>query len=1552
MIDTGNLSLNLIDFRLYLLLCQQKHNSIRRTEEYKILAANHSRLNLIGQTSEPITVIIQPQNPSDDALEIELKPFIAKDISSPLILNLATLNKIGAIINLPDKLLSVNSGMKTHHYPLMEKIPVRKQHPVFLSRSQKVTIPANTEVRITASTNNNLDYEVYFEPDESFQSIHHLHVSCSISQGSKSSIPIKIKNSEDHPITIKPHTTIGKLSRYSDLPDPRALVINAFHTNDELNDFMNEEPKIDPEIQESKDHNDTGNTTIEDETNKLIIRLYSVLGFAKESCKFTEDEKWILIQVFLQNKSALALIDDEVGDAEQIQCKIDTGTHPPFQSKSRPLNPDLLQDLKEQLEKWIRQKIVEKSNSSWSSPLVAVLKKNKQVRWCCDFRRLNQISKYDARPVSSIQQSLSQLHHDPPYTHFCVCDLAQAYFSCYIEPSSREKTAFTCPFGLYQYRKLAFGLQAAPAVYHELVTLMKEKIEELDPNFAKQLQIYFDDCLIAGTNFQELVDRINIFLFMIKSLKLKISIEKCVIQKDEIPFLGNLVTSSGISLDSKKVAALKNWPVPTAIDQVRGIHGLMNQYRKFIRNFAARTFNIRQKLKMSNATNHWDDKCEAEKQDILNCLSKYPILAHPQYGPNSQKFLLQIDTSRKGIGAVLKQKQFQYDQKLKQKVLVERTISYGSRRLTEGEQSYSSFKLEMAGLITSIENFRFYLLRKDFVIQTDNRALAWILKTKNPSLPPLCFRWLQRLEFYRPYFTIEFIPGRSNTISDSLSRRDYFKDDFGDMSQPKCMHESLWNEDEFDYATARESMSDTFWLEVMKTNMKKRQENSLHLHTITRNQAKLQKAAKAEEKEKAKAVKVKEQKSKREARQAAMKARFENLPKRITRASKALFRRVKDIVLQPRNFDEEAEETEEEKAEVEQEAELNQKEEADIEKLEDDSTDYHEENLINNDQDTTEEQKEEQERDQEEDQEQIPEFDLEQEIQFPEIITPGSSACIEWIKKCQNQDMCLSWLKLNYKSNLAILDAVNQVFGNMPEENRIGYFSTLYRARRRMKVKDDILKIQQNTELFQKELLVLNARMTKDLVHIIHTSEGTSHFGTSKTAEIFNQYFFCPGALNYITKYISSCKPCIDAKKLELGKPELGRVGSLSHPRLKYWSIDLVKMPLSSPSKYQYIMTLLDQATLWLECYCLRSKHAQPIADILIHQFIPRYGFQNITYTIDNGKEFLNATVKEAMEKIGGGIQYAGLAYHSQSLHVERHHRTLLNFIRALLIDKELKKEKWPLVLSNALYNHRSMPNNGSSAFYRVYGIMPKTQLSSILNIDPNDNNRLKVAKTENEEDEDELDQLYPSHHLKSEDIKLDQSESHLMVKAPGYPSRKLFKVRSKDPDVTYLAQYINTLDFIPQKIVQKFKNKSVKMRHDYNKKFYGKSNIVFIPNELVDIRLFIDPESASSRKLKRNWASGYCIDHMIHPLEYSVRKLNPDSWRKTSKLKKMHVSNLRPTLQISFQQRRCKKLPWAENDVQGCTPTLKESAELASDAKNVLDNENNVSADSENAIT
>ena len=205
-------------------------------------------------------------------------------------------------------------------------------------------------------------------------------------------------------------------------------------------------------------------------------------------------------------------------------------------------------------------------------------------------------------------------------------------------------------------------------------------------------------------------------------------------------------------------------------------------------------------------------------------------------------------------------------------------------------------------------------------------------------------------------------------------------------------------------------------------------------------------------------------------------------------------------------------------------------------------------------QEEVEEQQDEQEQDDEN--HDIPFFDLESEIEFPETPVPGSPSCLDWIKKQQHNDQSIFWLMNNLQTNLKLLDAIMNVFGtesNDKDKNKVGFFATLFRARAKMKVKDDILRIQHDDGHWKREVIVLNPFMAKELIHIIHTKEGSSHFGISKTIQVFNQYFYCPGSQNYISKYIKTCKPCVDAKHLEVGKPPLGRTSSLPHPRLKYW---------------------------------------------------------------------------------------------------------------------------------------------------------------------------------------------------------------------------------------------------------------------------------------------------------------------------------------------------------------------------------------------------------------
>ena len=101
------------------------------------------------------------------------------------------------------------------------------------------------------------------------------------------------------------------------------------------------------------------------------------------------------------------------------------------------------------------------------------------------------------------------------------------------------------------------------------------------------------------------------------------------------------------------------------------------------------------------------------------------MLGHPDFSEDVQQFIVTVDTLSHGVGATLSQKQRQEDGKL-----VERIIAYCSRKLRDGERSYSAYKLELCGLVTALEHFRYFLIGKPFNVCTDHRVLQWFMKPR------------------------------------------------------------------------------------------------------------------------------------------------------------------------------------------------------------------------------------------------------------------------------------------------------------------------------------------------------------------------------------------------------------------------------------------------------------------------------------------------------------------------------------------------------------------------------------------------------------------------------------------------------------------------------------------------------------------------------------------------------------------------------------------------------------------------------------------------------
>ena len=105
-----------MDHRLFTSLNQHKKNSIVKNKAYKVLAANHSKLNILGQASKPILLKVKAINVADPDLELVLRPFIAKNLSNPMILNLKTLKAMGSILDLPRNRITIEANQKQYHY--------------------------------------------------------------------------------------------------------------------------------------------------------------------------------------------------------------------------------------------------------------------------------------------------------------------------------------------------------------------------------------------------------------------------------------------------------------------------------------------------------------------------------------------------------------------------------------------------------------------------------------------------------------------------------------------------------------------------------------------------------------------------------------------------------------------------------------------------------------------------------------------------------------------------------------------------------------------------------------------------------------------------------------------------------------------------------------------------------------------------------------------------------------------------------------------------------------------------------------------------------------------------------------------------------------------------------------------------------------------------------------------------------------------------------------------------------------------------------------------
>ena len=516
---------------------------------------------------------------------------------------------------------------------------------------------------------------------------------------------------------------------------------------------LGEYAEIDPIVHRVTD-NDEKLREIKDGNPKLAEILQKLKIDENEILKGNAVVKDKLIQIIQEYEDVFSDPEGvEIGTTDMIEfdVKLKEGARP-IRQKLRPLNPKQRTSLRKQVDLWLKEEVIEESNSPWASPLVPAKKKGSDkdaIRWAVDYRLINSMTVGDAWPIPSIEENLEKLQGAK---FFSAIDASAAYHTIRVKEKARPYLAFLTPWGTYQYKKMPFGAKNAGACYSRLVELSIMKLR------SKNVLAYIDDIIVATQDLWEHVKELEDVFRMHREAGIKIKAEKTHLIRPEVEYLGYMVSEEGIKMKPSYVDKIVNWPTPKTVKELNTVLGFLGYYRTFIPKFAELTneMNSQKKEKKLQWTTEMEENFKALKAEF----TKMPVRSYPDYN-SEEPFELSLDFSAKNVAAILSQKQ---DGK-------ERFIGAAGRKTTKYEKNYHSCKGELAAIIYGLRKFEHILRYRKFVIHTDSKALTYLQTMK--KLTGIYFRWLSEIQSYD--FDIKHRPGKKNSNCDAMSRCDHLE---------------------------------------------------------------------------------------------------------------------------------------------------------------------------------------------------------------------------------------------------------------------------------------------------------------------------------------------------------------------------------------------------------------------------------------------------------------------------------------------------------------------------------------------------------------------------------------------------------------------------------------------------------------------------------------------------------------------------------------------------------------------------------------------------------
>lgn len=428
----------------------------------------------------------------------------------------------------------------------------------------------------------------------------------------------------------------------------------------------------------------------------------------------------------------------------KMHIKTEDGAKPPYKPPYR-MSPKELDELKAQLQGLLDKGWIRPSHSPYGAPVLFAAKADGSLRMCIDYRALNAITKKSRYPLPRIDEMFDRLRG----ANYITClDWQQGYHQVAIEEEDIPKTAFVTRYGQFEWLVMPFGLANAPSVFQ---SMMNEFLGADMDDFASA---YLDDCTIYSLTKEDHVRQVEAVLQRMAERGYKARLSKCRFGRAEQELLGFIVGNGCIKPSPKKVAAVKEWPVPANVHDLRVFLGFANFYRRFVKGYSQVTTPLTELLR-KDVTWNWGAEHSTAFKELKDRLTSAPALLLPDF---DKPFYVVCDASDYAVGGTLLQDQGSGLQ----------PVAYEGRKMNGAETRYTTTDKENLALVHALRTWRCYLEGRKFTVETDHASLRW-LQTQ-PNLNRRQARWMELLAGYE--MEIVHKPGKLNR-SDPLSRRKY-----------------------------------------------------------------------------------------------------------------------------------------------------------------------------------------------------------------------------------------------------------------------------------------------------------------------------------------------------------------------------------------------------------------------------------------------------------------------------------------------------------------------------------------------------------------------------------------------------------------------------------------------------------------------------------------------------------------------------------------------------------------------------------------------------------